>query len=156
MSEEKEQEEKDTELDLIAEQELLRLTRQFRVSYVMSYVIFACCMPQQHSNNQNVQFFQRYWRATKRLISKKRPKPSNVNEKWFTIWKTGSCSMSAPLQFIGPETTPGKTMRMPKRLASWPQSRCDSNADHAYFARPWTSWPIPNLSTFYRRIWLPT
>ena len=40
MSEEKEQEEKDTELDLIAEQELLRLTRQFRVSYVMSYVIF--------------------------------------------------------------------------------------------------------------------
>ena len=45
MSEEKEQEEKDTELDLIAEQELLRLTRQFRVSYVMSYVIFACSMP---------------------------------------------------------------------------------------------------------------
>ena len=40
MSEEKEQEEKDTELDLIAEQELLRLTRQFRVSYVMYYVIF--------------------------------------------------------------------------------------------------------------------
>ena len=36
MSEEKEQEEKDTELDLIAEQELLRLTRQFRVSRLLS------------------------------------------------------------------------------------------------------------------------
>ena len=57
MSEEKEQEEKDTELDLIAEQELLRLTRQFRVSYVMSYAIFACSMPQQHSIDQNAQFF---------------------------------------------------------------------------------------------------
>ena len=43
MSEEKEQEEKDTELDLIAEQELLRLTRQFRVSYIC-YVLCDICM----------------------------------------------------------------------------------------------------------------
>ena len=32
MADDKAEEEKDTELDLIAEQELLRLTRQFRVS----------------------------------------------------------------------------------------------------------------------------
>ena len=37
--EEKAEEEKDTELDLIAEQELLRLMRQFRVMYTNVFIL---------------------------------------------------------------------------------------------------------------------
>ena len=37
--EEKAEEEKDTELDLIAEQELLRLMRQFRVMYTNMFIL---------------------------------------------------------------------------------------------------------------------
>ena len=42
--EEKAEEEKDTELDLIAEQELLRLMRQFRVMTFLKFNLFKYCI----------------------------------------------------------------------------------------------------------------
>ena len=77
--EEKAEEEKDTELDLIAEQELLRLMRQFRVKSFAKYDLLV-----------NAYFFTfydemcdlhilpciyfRYWKEIKRLTLKKQQK----------------------------------------------------------------------------------
>ena len=36
---EKNEDEKDTELDLLAQQELLRLTRQFRVTFLLNFYL---------------------------------------------------------------------------------------------------------------------
>lgn len=63
---EKNDEDKDLELDLMAEQELLRLTRQFRVTEVLKKV--KVMMP------KSPFLTQRSWRGTKRLTWKKLPR----------------------------------------------------------------------------------
>ena len=75
---EKNEEEKDSELDLLAEQELVRLTRQFRVMEGDKEV----CMKNIKSNFGNILI-----KFSFRLIWKKPIKLSKGKDKTFKNWK---------------------------------------------------------------------
>ena len=87
--EEKAEEEKDTELDLIAEQELLRLMRQFRVKSFAKYdwLVNAYLSKNDEVCDLHIKpcIYFRYWKEIKRLTLKKQQKHWEGSEKSFLI-----------------------------------------------------------------------